>query len=84
MAKQSVKVEYTRYPGIVTRIIRDVDFEGMGVKFPTQEFSVEQGYAKDASDWPAKVVEYFESDDEFTVTKGDATPASSPQGSPQA
>lgn len=88
MAKTSVKVEYTKYPGIVTRIIEDKDWDRMGTKFPTVEFSVAEGYSKDATDWPPAVVEYFKTDDEFTVTVGDkvetaeAPPAPAPQGTP--
>lgn len=71
MAKTPVKVEYTRYPGIVIRIIEDKDWDRLGTPFPTIEFSTEQGYAKDATDWPQGVIDYFKTDDEFTVTVGD-------------
>jgi len=69
--KTPVKVEYTRYPGIVTRIIERSDWERLGQDFDTIEFSVAEGYAKDATDWPEGVVEYFKTDDEFTVTSGE-------------
>ena len=69
---EKVTVEYTKYPGIVTRIIERSDFERMGADLDTQEFSVANGYLKDATDWPAEAIAYFEGDEEFTVKRGGA------------
>ena len=83
-SSDQITVEYTKYPGIVTRIIERADFERMGADLDTQEFSVAQGYAKDATGWPEEAIAYFRSDEEFTVRTGASAEKALDKDSPKA